>query len=389
MESGYSLVSHIFIRLLNVSENPYAKAGVDTAAGDIAVELMKAEVAKTHGSQVLGGYGGFAGLFDAEFLTSYRHPVLATSTDGVGTKIAIAIAIDKHDTIGQDLVGMTVDDIAVAGAKPLFMTDYIATGRVIPERVAEIVGGIARALHPTGAALIGGETAEHPGLLGADEYDIAAAVTGVMEKDSIKGAHLVETGDVVLAVASSGLHSNGFSLVRKIVADAGLDYRKHSDDFSGVLGEVLLEPTMIYSALLNSLFDSELGKRIHSISHITGGGIAANIARIMPVGSSLEIDRSLWQVPDVFTALAGIAGISLPSLEETWNLGIGIALIVDAGSATEISSRINTAGFTTWELGKIGELDTTRAKGSENAEWTIGGKGASGGAVRLLGAYRN
>lgn len=389
MESGYSLVSHIFIRLLNVSENPYAKAGVDTTAGDIAVELMKAEVAKTHGSQVLGGYGGFAGLYDAGFLTGYRHPILATSTDGVGTKIAIAIAIDKHDTIGQDLVGMTVDDIAVAGAKPLFMTDYIATGKVIPNRISEIVGGIARALAPTGAALIGGETAEHPGLLGEDEYDIAAAVTGIVEKDAIKGAHLVQPGNVVLAVASSGLHSNGFSLVRKIVQDAGLNYRKHSDDFGGQLGEVLLEPTMIYSALLNSLFDSEIAKSIHSISHITGGGIAANIARIMPVGTSLEIDRSLWQVPDVFSTLASIAKIPLPALEETWNLGIGIALIVDAESASEISSRINAQGFTAWELGKIAQFNSASAKYSQDTDWTIGGKGADGGAVRLVGAYRD
>ena len=202
--------------------NPYTAAGVDTAAGDLAVELMKSAVRRTHGPEVIGGVGGFAGLFDASALRAYTKPLLATSTDGVGTKVAIAQAIDKHDTIGLDLVGMVVDDIVVVGARPLFMTDYIACGKVFPERIADIVAGIARGCAETGTALVGGETAEHPGLLGIHDYDVAGAATGVVEADGILGADRVRDGDVVLALASSGLHSNGYSLVRHIVAGAGI-----------------------------------------------------------------------------------------------------------------------------------------------------------------------
>ncbi|HEY9366665.1 MAG TPA: phosphoribosylformylglycinamidine cyclo-ligase, partial [Agromyces sp.] len=206
------------------SNSSYAAAGVDTHAGDLAVELMKASVSATHGPNVLGGVGGFAGLFDLSFAKDYTRPLLATSTDGVGTKIAIAQALDKHDTIGQDLVGMVVDDIVVVGAKPLFMTDYIACGKVVPERIASIVTGIARACAETGTALVGGETAEHPGLMGADDYDVAGAATGIVEADRLLGAEKVESGDAVIAIASSGLHSNGFSLVRHILTSAGIGY---------------------------------------------------------------------------------------------------------------------------------------------------------------------
>jgi phosphoribosylformylglycinamidine cyclo-ligase len=201
--------------------NKYAEAGVDTAAGDLAVELMKSAVSATHGPSVVGGFGGFAGLFDVSFLKNYDRPLLATSTDGVGTKVAIAQALDKHDTIGQDLVGMVVDDIVVVGARPLFMTDYIACGRVVPARIADIVKGIALACSETGTALVGGETAEHPGLLGPDDYDVAGAAVGVVEASKALGPELVADGDVVVAIASSGLHSNGFSLVRHILSNAG------------------------------------------------------------------------------------------------------------------------------------------------------------------------
>ena len=203
------------------SASTYREAGVDTAAGDLAVELMKAAVGKTHGPEVFGGVGGFAGLFDVSFLKAYDKPLLATSTDGVGTKVAIAQALDKHDTIGQDLVGMVVDDIVVVGARPLFMTDYIACGKVVPERIADIVAGIARACAETRTALVGGETAEHPGLLGPDDYDVAGAAVGAVEADALLGPHLVADGDVVIAMGSSGLHSNGYSLVRHILAKRG------------------------------------------------------------------------------------------------------------------------------------------------------------------------
>ena len=210
------------------SASTYREAGVDTAAGDLAVELMKAAVGKTHGPEVFGGVGGFAGLFDVSFLKNYDRPLLATSTDGVGTKVAIAQAIDKHDTIGQDLVGMVVDDIVVVGARPLFMTDYIACGKVVPERIADIVAGIARACSETRTALVGGETAEHPGLLGPDDYDVAGAAVGAVEADALLGPHRVQDGDVVIALGSSGLHSNGFSLVRHILAKSDIGYTDSS-----------------------------------------------------------------------------------------------------------------------------------------------------------------
>ncbi len=234
----------------------YAASGVDTAAGDLAVELMKAAVSKTHGPRVFGGVGGFAGLFDVSFLTKFRQPLLATSTDGVGTKVAIAQALDKHDTIGQDLVGMVVDDIIVVGATPLFMTDYIACGKVVPARIADIVAGIARACSETGTALVGGETAEHPGLLGPDDYDVAGAAVGAVEADALLGPQRVGHGDVVIAMESSGLHSNGFSLVRHILASRDLGFTENSDDLGGVVGEVLLEPTRLYTTPLVRLLEA-------------------------------------------------------------------------------------------------------------------------------------
>ena len=273
--------------------NPYSEAGVDTAAGDLAVELMKSSVRATHGPEVLGGVGGFAGLFDASALLGYRRPLLASSTDGVGTKVAIAQAIDKHDTIGQDLVGMVVDDIVVVGARPLFMTDYIACGKVVPQRIADIVRGIAEACSATGTALVGGETAEHPGLLGPRDYDVAGAATGVVEADAILGADRVQDGDVVLAVQSSGLHSNGYSLVRHIVTGAGISYADTAADFGTTWGEALLEPTRLYTLPLLRLIDA-LGGGVHALSHVTGGGIAANLARVLPQGTWAEVDRGTW-----------------------------------------------------------------------------------------------
>ena len=226
-------------------KSAYAAAGVDIEAGDRAVELMKAHVGRTRRPEVLGGLGGFAGFFDASALKGYQHPVLATSTDGVGTKVAIAQALDKHDTIGFDLLGMLVDDLVVCGAEPLFVTDYIACGQVVPERIAAIVSGIADACVASGCSLIGGETAEHPGLLEPHEYDIAGATTGVVERSKILGHDRVRTGDAVIAMASSGLHSNGYSLVRHVLLNqAGWDLGRHVDDLGRTLGEELLEPTI-------------------------------------------------------------------------------------------------------------------------------------------------
>jgi phosphoribosylformylglycinamidine cyclo-ligase len=365
-----------------MSNSSYAAAGVDTAAGDLAVELMKAAVSKTHGPEVVGGFGGFAGLYDVSFLTSYRRPLLATSTDGVGTKVAIAQAIDKHDTIGQDLVGMVVDDIIVVGARPLFMTDYIACGKVVPERIASIVAGIARACAETGTALVGGETAEHPGLLGVDDYDVAGAATGVVEADQLLGAERVRHGDVVIAMASSGLHSNGYSLVRHILAQRGIGYTDTSAELGGVVGEVLLEPTRLYTApLLSVLADPELAGAVHSLSHVTGGGIAANLARVLPVGSWVEVDRSTWSPAPVFRVLSDMAGASLESSEGTWNLGIGMFAVVAADAASSVIARLAADGVPSWVAGRV----STAAH--DFAGFEQGAKGVNGGAVRLVGSF--
>ncbi|UJP14304.2 phosphoribosylformylglycinamidine cyclo-ligase [Microbacterium elymi] len=362
------------------SANPYAQAGVDTAAGDLAVELMKSAVRRTHGPEVMGGVGGFAGLFDASALRGYTRPLLASSTDGVGTKVAIAQALDKHDTIGEDLVGMVVDDIVVVGARPLFLTDYIACGKVVPERIADIVSGIARGCELTGTALVGGETAEHPGLLGAHDYDVAGAATGVVEADRVLGADRVRPGDAVLALASSGLHSNGYSLVRHIAAGAGISYGQHSADLGTTWGEALLEPTRLYTSPLLALID-QFGDGIHALSHVTGGGIAANLARVLPQGTWVELDRATWSPAPVFRVLAELGDIALQATEETWNLGIGFLAVVDAATAADAASALSAAGIATWQVGVVG--DGARPAG----QFSQGAKGVDGGAVRLVGSY--
>ncbi|WP_244857771.1 phosphoribosylformylglycinamidine cyclo-ligase [Agromyces archimandritae] len=360
----------------------YADAGVDTAAGDRAVELMKGAVAATHGPNVLGGVGGFAGLYDVGFLKAFERPLLATSTDGVGTKVAIAQAIGKHDTIGQDLVGMVVDDIVVVGAKPMFMTDYIACGKVVPERIAAIVTGIARACEATGTALVGGETAEHPGLLGPDEYDVAGAAVGAVEADRALGAERVRAGDVVLGVASSGLHSNGFSLVRHILAGRGIGYADASAELGASWGEALLEPTRLYAGPLVELLEGPHGGAVHALSHVTGGGLAANLARVLPKGSWAEVDRSTWSPQPVFRVLSDLAGSSLESAEGTWNLGIGFFAVVAADAAGDVVAALDGLGLPAWPVGEV----STGAY--DPAGFEQGAKGVDGGAVRLVGAYR-
>lgn len=360
------------------SSTSYREAGVDTAAGDLAVELMKSAVGKTHGPEVLGGVGGFAGLFDVSFLKAFEKPLLATSTDGVGTKVAIAQALDKHDTIGQDLVGMVVDDIVVVGAKPLFMTDYIACGKVVPQRIADIVAGIARACSETGTALVGGETAEHPGLLGPDDYDVAGAAVGAVEADALLGPHLVADGDVVIALASSGLHSNGYSLVRSILRRAAVGYTDHSDELGGTVGEVLLEPTRLYTAPLLRVLP--LGG-IHALSHVTGGGIAANLARVLPRGAWVELERSTWSPPPVFRVLSEWGGSTLQSAEGTWNLGIGMIAIVAPRAAAAVIEQLAADGIPAWEAGRVSTAQR------DLAGFEQGAKGVDGGAVRLAGSY--
>src|SRR3954468_19196948 len=269
------------------SQDAYAAAGVSIEAGDKAVEQMKVWVEKASRPEVVGGIGGFAGLFDASALKKYDRPLLATSADGVGTKVAVAQAMDKNDTIVFDLVGMLVDDLVVCGAEPLFLTDYIATGRVVPERIAAIVKGIAEACVTAGCALVGGETAEHPGLLEPDEYDVAGSTTGVVEAGQLLGPGRVRPGDVVVAMASSGLHSNGYSLVRHVLLDqAGWTLDRDVAELGRTLGEELLEPTRIYAKAGLALARET---RTHAMAHVTGGGLAANLERVMPAEVSARI----------------------------------------------------------------------------------------------------
>ena len=360
----------------------YAAAGVDTEAGDRAVALMKSAVQRTHGPEVLGGVGGFAGMFDASALKDYRRPLLASSTDGVGTKVAIAQALDVHTTIGQDLVAMVVDDIVVVGAKPLVMTDYIACGKLVPERIADIVGGIAAACAATGTALVGGETAEHPGVLGDDDYDVAGAAIGVVEADAVLGPERVRAGDVVLALSASGLHSNGYSLVRRILADAGKHYTDHADALGMSYGEALLEPTALYTGPLLRVLQQHPGA-VHALSHITGGGIAANLARVLPQGSWAEVDRSTWQPLPVFEHLAELAGRPLDRFEDAWNMGIGMAAVVDPRFAAVVTEALEGEGLRTWQVA------TVQNEGRNLEGFAIGAKGVDGGAARLVGAYRD
>ena len=330
----------------------YADAGVDIEAGDRAVSLMREWVEKTRRPEVVGGIGGFAGLFDASALRAFRRPLLATSTDGVGTKVAIAQAVDKHDTIGFDLVGMVVDDLVVCGAEPLFMTDYIACGRVVPERIAAIVKGIAEACVAAGCALVGGEVAEHPGLLGPDDYDVAGASTGVVEADALLGAARVRAGDVAVAMASSGLHSNGYSLVRKIVRDAGLRLDAQVDDLGRTLGEELLEPTRIYTRACLELARLE---GVHAMAHITGGGLAANAARVLPPGLDLVLDRSTWTPPRIFGLLGEWGGVPREGLEQTFNMGVGMLALMDPGNADAAVGTLADRGIRAWIAGNVHE----------------------------------
>jgi phosphoribosylformylglycinamidine cyclo-ligase len=325
----------------------YAAAGVDIEAGDRAVELMKAAVARAARPEMVGGLGGFAGLFDASALTKFRRPLLATSTDGVGTKLVIAQAMDRHDTIGIDLVGMVVDDLVVCGAEPWFMTDYIACGRVVPERIAAIVSGIAEGCRLAGCALVGGETAEHPGVMRADDYDLAGAGVGVVEADSMLGPDRVRAGDVVVAIASSGLHSNGYSLARHVLRDIALD---STADLGVALGEVLLTPTRIYSKDCLALTSAV---EVHAFSHVTGGGLTANLARVLPAGVAATIDWSSWEQPAIFRLIAERGPVSPVEMEKTFNLGVGMVAVVPPQAANAAVALLAERGVPAWAAGEI------------------------------------
>jgi phosphoribosylformylglycinamidine cyclo-ligase len=328
----------------------YAAAGVDITAGDRAVDLMRASVAGTARPEVMGGIGGFAGLFDASKLAAYRHPVLATSTDGVGTKVVLASQLGVYDTVGVDLVAMVADDLAACGAEPLFMTDYVVCGAVQPERVAAIVSGVARGCARAGCALLGGETAEHPGHFGPDDFDLAGAATGVVEADAILGPERVQPGDTVLAMASSGLHSNGYSLVREIVRHAGLDLEQEVPGLSRPLGAELLEPSRIYALdCLALAADCE----VHAYAHITGGGLAANLARVLPGHVDAVLDRGTWSPPAIFGVLAAAGNVPPGEMERVFNLGVGMTAVVARDAARRALDLLAGRGVPAWVLGEV------------------------------------
>jgi phosphoribosylformylglycinamidine cyclo-ligase len=330
----------------------YSAAGVDLEAGDRAVELMKASIALARRKEMIGGIGGFAGLFDASALKNYRKPLLATSTDGVGTKVEIARRMSDFSTIGEDLVAMVVDDLVVCGAEPLFMTDYIAIGKVIPEKVAMIVAGIANGCRKAGTALIGGETAEHPGLLEPDEFDLAGAATGVVEEDLLLGAEKVAPGDLVIAMTSSGLHANGYSLVRHIIKVADWGLERELPEIGHTLGEELIIPTRIY-ALDALTLARDKGSMVHAMAHITGGGLAANLARAIPPGLYATIDRSTWALPPIFRLLAEAGSVDRLELERTLNVGVGMAAVVDPAGADRALRLLAERGQNAFIAGQI------------------------------------
>jgi len=347
--------------------NAYAASGVDIEAADTAVALMKGWVEKTSRPEVIGSIGGFAGLFDASALTRYAAPILATSTDGAGTKVAIAQMMDVHDTIGFDLVGMVVDDLVVCGAEPLFMTDYIACGRVVPERIAAIVKGIAEACVEAGCALLGGETAEHPGLMEPDAYDLAGAATGVVEASALLGPGRVRPGDVVVAMSSSGLHANGYSLVRHVLFErAGWALDRDVPELGRSLGEELLEPTRIYTQACLALAKET---RTHAMAHVTGGGLAANLARVVPEELSVTIARATWQPAPVFDVVRRVGAVSQDDLEATLNCGVGMVALMAAEDVDRAIATLDRFGVHAWAAGEV----------SADAE--------HGGRVHLVGQY--
>lgn len=343
-------------------DSAYARSGVDIAAGEQAVEAMKPWVASAQRPEVIGGIGGFAGMFDAAKIARMEHPVLATSTDGVGTKVAIAQAMDVHDTIGFDLVGMLVDDLVVCGAEPLWVTDYIACGKVDPDRISAIVTGISQACSTAGCALLGGELAEHPGLLDEGAYDVAGATTGVVESDRMLGPELVQPGDVAIAMASSGLHSNGYSLVRRVLLhDAGWSLDREIAELGRCLGAELLEPTAIYALDCLALASAV---EVHTFSHVTGGGLADNLARVLPAGTTAQVDRATWQPQPIFDLIGRQGQIPQDDLESTLNQGVGMVALVAADAADAAVDLLRQRGVTSWICGSVAAAADPDAPGT-------------------------
>jgi phosphoribosylformylglycinamidine cyclo-ligase len=332
----------------------YAAAGVSIEAGDRAVELLKSKVRKTTRPEVIGDLGGFSGLFRLN-TAKYKSPILASSTDGVGTKLVIAQQLDIHDTIGIDLVAMVVDDLVACGAEPLFLLDYIACGEVVPDKVAEIGAGIADGCRYAGCALLGGETAEHPGVLRPDEYDVSATGVGVVEESEILGKERVELGDAVIAMRSSGLHSNGYSLVRHVLLGAGrMRLDTVVDDFGTprTLGEELLTPTKIYAKDCLGLIEET---DVRAFSHVTGGGIPGNLNRVLPTTMDAIVDRSTWRPQSIFDLIQAKGRIEDSEMEATFNMGVGMFAIVSSDDADRAMAYLTGRGVEAWQVGEVVE----------------------------------
>ncbi|MPZ27373.1 MAG: phosphoribosylformylglycinamidine cyclo-ligase [Micromonosporaceae bacterium] len=343
----------------------YADAGVSIHAGEQAVERLKSQVHRTQRPEVLGSLGGFAGLFRLD-MKKYRSPILASSTDGVGTKLLIAQAMNVHDTVGLDLVAMVVDDIVTCGAEPLFLLDYVACGEVLPDRVAEIGAGVALGCQTAGCALIGGETAEHPGVLAPHEYDLAATGVGVVEEDELLGRDRVEVGDVLIAMGSSGLHANGYSLVRHVLLGAGrLRLDSVVDDLGDqrTVGEELLTPTRIYA---KDCLDLRAESDVHAFAHITGGGVPGNLVRVLPRHLDAVVDRSTWRPQPVFDLVQRRGRIDDTEMESTFNMGVGMLVVVSAAEADRALAFLRGRRIEAWQAGEIIE---------------------GSGTVKLLGSY--
>jgi len=331
----------------------YKKAGVDVTAGYKSVELMKAHIAKTMIPGALSGIGGFGGLFELD-MTGISKPVLVSGTDGVGTKIKIAFIMDKHDTVGIDCVAMCVNDIICCGAKPQFFLDYIACGKNVPEKIAQIVSGVAEGCVQAGCALIGGETAEHPGLMPEDEYDLAGFSVGVVDKDKILQPDTQKAGDVLIAIKSSGVHSNGFSLVRNVFTVNEQNLARHFSDLGSTLGDCLLTPTRIYVKAIMNLIDAV---NVKSISHITGGGFYENIPRSLPKNLSAKIERNAVQVLPIFDLIARTGNIPERDMFNTFNMGVGMIVSVDKNDADKAIAAIKAAGEEAYVLGELVESE--------------------------------
>ncbi|MBD5473562.1 MAG: phosphoribosylformylglycinamidine cyclo-ligase [Lachnospiraceae bacterium] len=329
----------------------YKKAGVDIEAGYRSVELMKEYVRETVRPEVLGGLGGFSGAFSLSAIKNMENPVLVSGTDGVGTKIKLAFVMNRHDTVGIDCVAMCVNDIVCAGGEPLFFLDYIACGRNYPEKIASIVKGVAEGCKQAGAALIGGETAEHPGLMPEEEYDLAGFAVGVVdEKDLITGEN-IKPGDVLVGIASSGVHSNGFSLIRKIFVMTNESLNTYYDELGKTLGEALIEPTKIYVKAMKSI--KEAGVIVKGCSHITGGGFYENIPRMLPDGVTAVIEKNSYPIPPIFELMKKNGDLEEKMMYNTYNMGLGMVLALDPADADKAIEAITAAGEKAYVVGSI------------------------------------